>query len=142
MRGNARLCLRSALLLLLLLLLPFLFLISATSSSCSLPAISKAPSRRESLQNSGEDSVGCGWAREDTEGPPEHLPCWYLGRRTLVLPRRSHAIATGRAFQLAFPWLPHARVAFPAPNLVLSWDTKALPACSLHRPGLRRLPAI
>lgn len=69
----------------------------------------------------------------------EHVSCRYLGRRTLVPPRGSHAIAAGRAFQLAFHRLPHARVAFPVPNLALSWDTKALPACSLHRPGLRRL---
>lgn len=51
-RGNARLSLRSALLLLLLTFL--LLLISATSSSCSLPAISKAPSRRERLSRTLE----------------------------------------------------------------------------------------
>lgn len=82
--------------------------------------------------------MGFGWTREDPARSPEQ----YLGCRTLVPPRGSHAIPAGRAFQLTFHWLLHARVAFPVPNLTLSWDTKALPACSLHRPGLRRLPAI
>lgn len=60
----------------LLLLLPsLLFLISATSSSCSLPAISKAPARRERLSRTLERIP---WLRLGTRGPG--------GPRARVLP--------------------------------------------------------